>query len=181
MIDWKTNKGGFTLVELGVVIAIIAILASVLTPVVLKSIDKAKIARTIADLKTIKQAAIAIYTDLSVFPQEGNWCAGSGFASIAGVPAAYQANWAGPYLERWPREFPWGDCVSYLRGPWGQCFDFDGVSNNDSYVHLRDSSAFTAAIKLKIDSAIDDGDLFSGVSGNCRGGLVYFIGEGSTW
>ena len=177
----KNPVAGFTLVELGVVIAIIAILAAVLTPVVFKSIDKAKVARTIADLKAIKQAATAIYIDLSVFPQEGAWCAGAGFVNIAGVPAAYQAKWSGPYLEKWPKEFPWGDCVSYLRGPWGQCFDYDNIGANDSYVHLRDSSAFTNEVKLKIDPAIDDGDLAGGVIKNCRGGLVYFLGEGPTW
>jgi len=47
---------------------------------------------------------------------------------------------------------------------------------------LRDSStSFTNEIKLKIDSAIDDGDLTTGVIKNCRGGLTYFIGEGFAW
>ena len=164
------------------VIAIIAILAAVLTPVVFKSIDKAKVTRTIADLKAIKQAATAIYIDLSVFPSEGAWCVGNGFVNITEVPAGFQAKWQGPYLEKWPKEFPYGDCVTYLRGSWGQCFDFDGVGGNDAYVHLRDSStSFTNEIKLKIDSAIDDGDLTTGVIKNCRGGLTYFIGEGFAW
>ena len=96
----KRTKTGFTLVELVVVIAIVALLATILTPNVLKSIDKAKITKTVADLKTIKQAAIGIYTSLGVFPAEGASCSDRGFVTNSAVPANLQNKWEGPYLEK---------------------------------------------------------------------------------
>ncbi|MCF7907503.1 MAG: type II secretion system protein GspG [Candidatus Omnitrophica bacterium] len=61
-------KKSFTLIELIVVIAIIAILAAIIAPNAFRAIEKAKITKTIADLKAIKTAIGAMYADTGKFP-----------------------------------------------------------------------------------------------------------------
>ena len=61
-------KKSFTLIELIVVIAIIAILAAIIAPNAFKAIEKAKVAKTTADLKAIKTAIGAMYADTGKFP-----------------------------------------------------------------------------------------------------------------
>jgi len=46
---------GFTLIELAVVLAIIAILAAILTPMVTSYLDQARQARAQADLRSIRR------------------------------------------------------------------------------------------------------------------------------
>ena len=46
----KNSMRGFTLIELLVVIAIIGILAAVISPNAFKTIDKARMAKTITDI-----------------------------------------------------------------------------------------------------------------------------------
>ncbi len=60
-------KRSFTLIELIVVIAIIAILAAIIAPNAFKAIEKARVAKTIADLKALKGAITALYADTSKF------------------------------------------------------------------------------------------------------------------
>ena len=61
-------KKSFTLIELIVVIAIIAILAAIIAPNAFKAIEKAKAAKTVADLKAIKTAIQTLYADTGKFP-----------------------------------------------------------------------------------------------------------------
>src|SRR4026209_2878473 len=59
---------GFTLIELAVVLAIIAVLAAVLTPMVTGYLDQARMARTQADLRTIADAFKMHQRDTGRFP-----------------------------------------------------------------------------------------------------------------
>ncbi len=63
--DGETIKrdNGFTLIETVVVIAIIAVLAGILTPIITKQIKDSKISRAVADLRRIHGALGAFYGD----------------------------------------------------------------------------------------------------------------------
>jgi len=58
----------FTLIELTVVIAIIAVLAAVVVPNAFKAIEKSKITRMTSDLDIIKKASFVHYTDTGQWP-----------------------------------------------------------------------------------------------------------------
>jgi len=59
---------GFTLIEVIVVIAVVAILAAILTPTVVKNIDDAKVARAKNEVQVIGAAMTSFYKDLGRWP-----------------------------------------------------------------------------------------------------------------
>lgn len=63
----KANKG-FTLIELSVVLAVIAVLAAILTPLVTSYIDQARETRTASDVRSIAQALNLHRRDTGQYP-----------------------------------------------------------------------------------------------------------------
>ena len=61
-------RKSFTLIELIVTIAIVAVLAAIVIPNALTAIEKAKIARMINDYKSIKTAAFNYHSDTGAWP-----------------------------------------------------------------------------------------------------------------
>jgi general secretion pathway protein G len=59
---------GFTLIEMAVVLAIIAILAAILTPIVTGYLDQARVVRATGDVKTIADAIRLFYRDTGKYP-----------------------------------------------------------------------------------------------------------------
>lgn len=59
----KTNNKGFSLVELIIVIAIMAILAGAIAPALIRYIDKSRKSNDVSSCKTIKTA---VETDLAM-------------------------------------------------------------------------------------------------------------------
>ena len=59
---------GFTLIEVVVVIAVVAILAAILTPTVVKNIDDSKVARAKNEVQVIGAAMTSFYKDLGRWP-----------------------------------------------------------------------------------------------------------------
>src|SRR5947207_185073 len=59
---------GFTLMEMVVVLAIIAILAAILTPVVTSYLERARLDRSMSDVKKITAALIQFNTDTRMWP-----------------------------------------------------------------------------------------------------------------
>ena len=62
----KSRKGGFTLVELMVVVAVIAILAAIAIPQFLSAADRARNAKETADIQIIKNATQLYMIDKNV-------------------------------------------------------------------------------------------------------------------
>jgi len=62
----KARRGGFTLVELMVVVAVIAILAAIAMPQFLSAADKARNAKETADIQIIKNATQLYMIDKNV-------------------------------------------------------------------------------------------------------------------
>lgn len=58
----NSEKRGFTLVELLIVIAIIVIVGAIVIPNIFNTIEKSKVAKAEADYKAIKAAVLNYYT-----------------------------------------------------------------------------------------------------------------------
>ncbi|MDD3296985.1 MAG: type II secretion system protein GspG [Candidatus Omnitrophica bacterium] len=157
----------FTLIELIVVIAIIAVLAAIIAPNAFRAIEKAKIARAIADFKAIKAASITLYADTGYWPH--------GYDSSRRVEGSElfrntgnYAGWDGPYLESNIPMHPWGGLYTFTSNT--DLYSANGSSPNGIHEFCLeyedacypDGPNFKCAIpyasRKKIDEKIDDGD-----------------------
>jgi len=66
--DLKKSEAGFTLIEVIVIVAILAILAGILAPMIFSQIDEAKLSRAEADAKSISSAILTFRKDLGIWP-----------------------------------------------------------------------------------------------------------------
>ncbi len=64
----KNKRKGFTLIEIIVVIACIALLAGILAPLVFKNIEDARIAKARSDIKAIAAGMTQFYSDVGSWP-----------------------------------------------------------------------------------------------------------------
>lgn len=71
----ELNRKGFTLIEVIVVAAIIAILAGILVPMIFNQIDEAKKTRATGEVKSLQQAVVAIRSNTLRWP---TWSLDSG-------------------------------------------------------------------------------------------------------
>jgi general secretion pathway protein G len=62
------SKGGFTLIEIMVSIAIVATLAAIAIPQYISYMEKARVARAIAEVKNIEKAVYNYFSDHDEFP-----------------------------------------------------------------------------------------------------------------
>lgn len=129
------RNAGFTLIEVIVVAGIIAILAGILVPMILKEIDESRITRATADTRSISTAMIVFKKDTAQWPVMDDGCdpnvtflqgagnfpsgvAEAGFDTSVmssydshfstDVNDCYSPNWKGPYMAMVTAD-PWGN------------------------------------------------------------------------
>lgn len=113
----KGNEG-FTLTELLVVLGIIALLAALVAPQVVRYLSKARTDTATAQIKNLESALELYYLDVGSYPP-----ADEGLNALFVAPATARA-WKGPYLkQRDGLADPWGRPYIY-QSP-GQHGDFD--------------------------------------------------------
>jgi general secretion pathway protein G len=98
-------RGGFTLIEVLLVVVIIGILAAVAIPRLGGRVKQAQIAAAQADVNNIGMALRLYEVDNGAYPQ------GSLQALVTSPGSA--PNWRGPYLEKGVPNDPWGNAYIY--------------------------------------------------------------------
>jgi general secretion pathway protein G len=103
-MSYKIKQSGFTLIEVMVVVAILAILASVLVPRIMDEPDKARVARAKQDIRALESALDLYKLDNLNYPSD--------LQALVEAPADAK-NWKkGGYIKRLPKD-PWGEDYQY--------------------------------------------------------------------
>jgi general secretion pathway protein G len=116
----KHRLGGFTLLELLVVIVIIGLLAGYVAPRYFAQVGKSEIQVAKAQIESLEKALDQYRLDMRRYPS-----AEEGLEALVAKPAS-AAVWSGPYLKKAVPNDPWGRPYVY-RTP-GAKGDFDLIS-----------------------------------------------------
>ena len=104
----KNRNGGFTLIEILLVITIIAILATVVVPRLIGRSEEARISAAKMQVENIGTALDAFELDNGRFPTSQE-----GLDALYDKPSA-ATNWKGPYLKKRITTDPWGIAYVYI-------------------------------------------------------------------
>lgn len=112
------QRKSFTLIELMVVIAIIAVLAAVVAPQVFKQVQKGRVASVESFYNSVKIAATSYFSD------NGTWTptctpATCNTNTPGFVTGPTGTSWDGPYLDRWPIA---------TGNPWAGAYNWDSTA-----------------------------------------------------
>jgi general secretion pathway protein G len=114
------RMGGFTLIEIMVVVIIIGLLASVVVLNILPNVDKAKVTKAKEDIQSLELGLKEFYLDNSKYPTNEQ-----GLAALVTQPTDPTIkNWkVGGYVERVSKD-PWGNEYQYVfPGTHGKAYD----------------------------------------------------------
>lgn len=163
----KHKQQGFTLMEMVGVIAVIAILASMATPMIFEAIRSAKISTFVEDVNVLRSSVARYYGDTGQFPYHAPTDSRDGYRRLISDNSARPiAGWNGPYIEK---EFdnPFTDngyrIVSSTTNAQYQ-FDLDGDGNADTsgVAYIRIDGVSDTDAKRISDIIDGDGNVTSG-------------------
>ena len=132
-LNARLGQGGFSLIEIMVVVIIIGLLASIVAPMVSDRADEARIQKVKADFKAIQTALKLYKLDNFVYPTSEQ-----GLEALVSKPsqAPVPKNWkSGGYIETLQQD-PWGRNYLYMSPGEGHEYDIytlgaDGVTGGE--------------------------------------------------
>lgn len=120
------RDGGYTLMELLIVLAILGLLTAIATPFVLRYFDHAKVSTAKTEVANLSAGLDLFKLDVGRYPTSQE-----GLKALLSAPAAAE-NWNGPYIKKaeglndpWGRQYKYvspghhGDFDLYSTGPKG--------------------------------------------------------------
>ncbi len=113
----KLKKNWFTLMEMAVVVAIIALTAAIVMPVYFNHVKKAKIATAKTQISLLEQAIMDFRLDTGKLP--------ASLEDLNKNPG--DEKWNGPYLQKGVPKDPWNN--NYIYTVPGTHGDYDLISN----------------------------------------------------
>lgn len=163
----KHKQQGFTLMEMIGVVAVIAILASMATPMIFDAIRNARVAAFVEDVTVIRTAVARYYEDTGSFPTHIPTSTTDGQRLLlTNGTSSPTGGWSGPYLDK-DVDNPFRDGgyrAVMVTADANYQFDLDGDGNMDT----------TSASLIRVDNVTDldaqrisnildgDGDVTSG-------------------
>lgn len=103
----RHSRGGFSLIELLLVLVILGTLAALVVPNLVGQGKEAKITATKSSMRTVEQALERYEMHCSAFPTTDD-----GLAGLMIAPADKESSWKGPYLKKVPKD-AWGNEFQY--------------------------------------------------------------------
>ena len=120
-----SKQGGFTLIEVMVVVVILGILAAILVPKVMDRPDQARKIKAKQDIRALEAALNLYKLDNFIYPTTDQ-----GLEALLEKPSSPEPpNWKqGGYLDRMPKD-PWNQDYLYLspRRKWFHRYFFNGA------------------------------------------------------
>lgn len=110
MIETRTARHGFTLIEVLIVLAMIVLLSAILVPVGLRQVESGRMKAAKVQLTKIQSAINLYQTDVSQLPES--------LRDLVTRPTDEEIarNWGGPYIKDAPKD-PWGIAYQYQLTP----------------------------------------------------------------
>lgn len=116
----EKRKGGFTIIELIVVMTIILILAGLITGAAQKAKERAMVAKARSMISALETSLGMYQADVGSYPPTGIGNLYTDLTSTASLSTADAANWAGPYMNFQTNEIngtnildPWNNAYHY--------------------------------------------------------------------
>ena len=125
-------KNSFTLLELLIVIAVIAILSGILMPAAMQAWSKAYVEKAKAQLSALEVALGMYKTDIGYYPEDDGASTCTSLVTALTTAPSPVGNWHGPYMSFKEEEISSGNFLD----PWGTSYIYDkdpSSGNTTSY------------------------------------------------